>query len=66
MYAYCVVLILFLLSLSVAVVQCVGRMGTVVGLDEDHDVVVKYSSNNRYVQHMERRSRIMTNTLLHA
>ena len=28
--------------------QCLGTTGTVVGIDEDHDIVVSYPSGNRY------------------
>ena len=31
------------------VVQCLGTTGTVVGIDEDHDIVVAYPSSNRLV-----------------
>ena len=27
--------------------QCLGTTGTVVGVDEDHDIVVSYPSGNR-------------------
>ena len=27
--------------------QCLGTTGTVVGIDEDHDIVVSYASGNR-------------------
>ena len=29
--------------------QCLGTTGTVVGIDEDHDIVVSYPSGNRSV-----------------
>jgi len=29
-------------------VQCLGTTGTVVGIDEDHDIVVAYPSSNRF------------------
>lgn len=29
--------------------ECLGTTGTVVGIDEDHDIVVAYPSGNRYV-----------------
>lgn len=29
--------------------QCLGTTGTVVGIDEDHDIVVSYPSGNRLV-----------------
>lgn len=29
--------------------ECMNTNGTVVGIDEDHDVVVSYPSGNRYV-----------------
>lgn len=28
--------------------ECLGTTGTVVGIDEDHDIVVSYPSGNRY------------------
>ena len=28
--------------------ECLGQTGTVVGIDEDHDIVVSYASGNRY------------------
>jgi len=28
--------------------ECLGQTGTVVGIDEDHDIVVTYPSGNRY------------------
>ncbi|XP_045158306.1 E3 ubiquitin-protein ligase MIB1-like [Mercenaria mercenaria] len=28
--------------------ECLGQTGTVVGIDEDHDIVVSYSSGNRW------------------
>ena len=28
--------------------ECLGGAGTVVGVDEDHDIVVAYASGNRY------------------
>ena len=27
--------------------ECLGQTGTVVGIDEDHDIVVSYASGNR-------------------
>ena len=30
--------------------QCLGQTGTVVGIDEDHDIVVSYPSGNRLVE----------------
>ena len=27
--------------------ECLGQTGTVVGIDEDHDIVVSYPSGNR-------------------
>ena len=30
------------------ILQCLGQTGTVVGIDEDHDIVVSYPSGNRY------------------
>ena len=35
--------IIFVFSLF----QCLGQTGTVVGIDEDHDIVVSYPSGNR-------------------
>ncbi len=32
-------------------IQSIGEVGVVCGIDEDHDVVVKYSSQNRYCSH---------------
>lgn len=29
--------------------ECLGTTGTVVGIDEDHDIVVAYPSGNRFV-----------------
>ena len=29
--------------------ECLGTTGTVVGIDEDHDIVVSYPSGNRYL-----------------
>ena len=29
--------------------ECLGTTGTVVGIDEDHDIVVAYPSGNRCV-----------------
>ena len=29
--------------------ECLGQTGTVVGIDEDHDIVVSYASGNRSV-----------------
>ena len=28
--------------------ECLGQTGSVVGIDEDHDIVVSYPSGNRY------------------
>ena len=28
--------------------ECLGQTGTVVGIDEDHDIVVSYASGNRW------------------
>lgn len=28
--------------------ECLGSTGTVVGIDEDHDIVVTYASGNRW------------------
>lgn len=30
--------------------ECLGQSGSVVGIDEDHDIVVSYSSGNRLVK----------------
>ena len=30
-------------------VQCIGTVGTIVGIDQDHDVVVRYPSENKWV-----------------
>ena len=30
--------------------ECLGQSGSVVGIDEDHDIVVSYSSGNRLVR----------------
>ena len=32
--------------------ECVSTKGTVVGIDEDHDIVVSYPSSNRSVGHL--------------
>ena len=37
-----------LIAAHVSFVQTIGELGTVCGIDEDHDVVVKYPSQNRY------------------
>lgn len=29
--------------------ECLGTTGSVVGIDEDHDIVVSYPSGNRFV-----------------
>ena len=49
MMEVCLSLSLFLsLALTtVSFTQCVGAVGTIVGIDQDHDVVVRYPSENR-------------------
>ena len=37
---------LFLVPLGMF--ECLGQTGTVVGIDEDHDIVVSYASGNRW------------------
>ena len=38
-------------SVPLISLQCLGTTGTVVGIDEDHDIVVSYPSGNRLAQY---------------
>ena len=45
-------------SVPLISLQCLGTTGTVVGIDEDHDIVVSYPSGNRSAQYHSRKNRV--------
>jgi Mind bomb SH3 repeat domain len=45
--------------------ECLGTTGTVMGIDEDHDIVVSYPSGHRYCRIVSN-AMVASNNFLHS